>query len=169
MGKHKFYDSWWTLKQIRGGKVIWSMDKKNSLVDEGEESILEDFFRAQAAYTPAEFYVRLCNDTLAETDNLVTILNDMGAASPVNGYSAQLLERSTTGFPTKELDSGDYRIISKELTFTAAGGNIGPVTTAFLATTSDNTGKLIAFVDLAMTRTILDGDSMVVQMRIKLQ
>jgi len=165
MGRHKFYDSWWTIRHIRDGKEIWGMDKKNSLVDQGEESILESFFRGEAAYTPAGFYVRLCNDTLVETDTLITIQNEMSG----NGYSAQTLERSTVGFPTKELDATDYRIVSKELTFTAVAGNIGPVTTAYLATTSDNSGKLIAFVDLAMTRTILSGDSMVVQMRIKLQ
>lgn len=166
MGRHTFYDSWWTIKQFRNGKEIWSMDKKNSLVDEGEESMLESFFRNVSAYTPAGFYVRLCNDTLLETDTLSTILNEPAGTY---GYTAQTLERSTTGFPVKELSAGDWRIASKEITFTAAGGDIGPVTTAYLATTSDNTGKLIAFVDLAMTRTILSGDSMVVQIRIKLQ
>jgi hypothetical protein len=165
MGKHLFYDSWWKIIQYRDGKEIWSMDKKNSLVDEGEEAMLESFFRGSSTFTPTQFYIRLCNDTLTETDTLVSIQGE----PTTNGYAAQLVERSTVGFPTKDMPDGDYRITSKELTFTAAGGNIGPVTTAYLATTSDNTGKFIAFVDLAMTRTILSGDSMVVQIRIKLQ
>ena len=85
-----------------------------------------------------------------------------------NGYTAQVVEQSTVGFPTKELDAGAYRLISKVITFTASSGDIGPVTTAYLATTSSNTGKLIAYRALAMTRTILDGDAMTIQFRVKL-
>lgn len=165
MGKHLFYDSWWTIKQYRNGKEIWSIDKKNSLVDEGEEAILETFFRNGTAYIPVQFYIRLCDSSLFETGTLSSILTEPST----NGYAAQLIERSTVGFPFKDMPDGDYRITSKEVTFTASGGDIPSVTTAYLATTSDNSGKLLAFVDLAMTRTILNGDSMVVQLRIKLQ
>jgi len=165
MGKHLFYDAEWVIKLIRNGQVIWEDVGKNALADQGEEAILESFFRGDATYTPTQFYVRLCNDTLTETDVLSSVLNEPSG----NGYSAQLLERSTTGFPTKELHDGDYRIVSKELTFTASGGQIGPVITAYLATTSDNSGILLAYRSLSMTRTILDGDSMTVQMRIKLK
>jgi len=164
MGKYDWFDNIWEIKHIRNGQVIWEDTQRNSLVQEGEESILESFFRAAVGYTPVSFYVRLCNDNLVITDTLTTIINE-----PVgNGYDAQELERSTVGFPTKELDAGAYRLVSKILTFTASGGDIGPVTTAFLSTTSENTGKLIAFRALAMTRTILDGDSMTIQFRLKL-
>jgi hypothetical protein len=84
------------------------------------------------------------------------------------GYAAQLVERSTVGFPTKELSEGDWRLTSKEVTFTASGGQIGSVNTAYLATTSNNNGILIAYLALSMARTVIDGDSMIVQLRIKL-
>lgn len=164
MADYKWFDNIWTVKHWRNGKVIWEDTGHNSLVQEGEEAVLENFFRADAAYAPAGFYVRLCYDTLVVTDTLITILGEPTG----NGYTYQTLERSSVGFPTKELDSGNYRLVSKILTFTASGGSIGPVNTAYLSTTSDNAGKLIAFRPLAMTRTILDGDALTVQFRLKL-
>lgn len=164
MKRHLWFDNVWTVQHKRNGKVIWQDSGRNGLADAGEEAMLETFFRGRALYEPTEFYVRLCNDTLVETDTLVTITGEPSA----NGYAPQLLERSTVGFPTKELDEGDYRIVSKEVTFAASGGDIGPVTTAFMATTSDNSGVLIAFRALSLVRTVIDGDEMVVQMRIKL-
>jgi len=158
------YESIWVVKHIRDGKVIWEDEASNSIVQEGEEAILETFFRDDDTYAPAGFYVRLCNDTLVVSDTLSTILNEPSGS----GYSAQTLERSAVGFPTKEISESAYRIVSKILTFTAASGSIGPVTTAYLSTSSDDTGKLIAFRALAMTRTILDGDSMTIQFRVKL-
>jgi hypothetical protein len=165
MGKHKFYKSFWNIKHIRDGKEIWSIRKQNSLVDEGEEAILEAFFRLNASYTPTEFYVRLCDDTIEETDTLSIVQNEPSGFN----YTPQLVEASAVGFPVKDMFEGDYRLTSKELTFTASGGDIGPVNTVFLATTDDNTGKLIAFLDLPLTRTILNGDSMIVQFEVILE
>lgn len=164
MKKHDWFDNIWSFKHFRKGKLLWEHAGRNDLVDQGEEAILEVFFRGVSSYIPSEFYLRLCNDTLAETDALTNVLNEPSG----NGYSAQLLERSTVGFPTKEQVLGDYRLVSKEITFTASGGQIGPITTAYLATTQDNSGSLIAFKALPISRTILDGDSMIVQLAIKL-
>jgi len=158
------YESIWKIQHVRDGKVIWEDEGPNTLAQEGEESVLESFFRSGTAYDPTEFYVRLCNDSLVTTDVLSAILNEPSG----NGYTPQVIERSTVGFPTKELDSGAWRIVSKVLSFTASGGQIGPVITAYLATSSDNTGKLIAYRSLSMTRTILDTDTMTIQFRIKL-
>jgi hypothetical protein len=158
------YDSIWKIQHIRNGKVIWEDEGHNSITQEGEDALLETYFRGNTDYTPTEFYVRLCNDILVVSDNLVSVVNEPSG----NGYSAQLVERSTVGFPTKEMDALAYRLVSKVLSFTASGGDIGPVITAYLTTTSDNTGKLLAFRSLAMTRTIIDGDTMTIQFRIKL-
>jgi len=164
--RHKWFDSIWNFKIIdKDGNILWEDEGKNSLTDEGEEAIIETFFRAAAGYTPTAFYLRLCNDTLTETDTLTTVSGEPTG----NGYSAQLIERTVVGFPTKELDSGDYRLISKEVTFTADGGDIGPVTTAYLATTSNNTGKLISFRALPVTRTITDGNSGIIAIRVKVK
>lgn len=158
------YQSIWKIQHIRNGEVIWEDEGPNAITQEGEEAILESFFRGDASYTPSEFYVRLCNSTPAVDDTLATIANEPSG----NGYSPQLVERSSVGFPTKELDVGAYRIVSKTLSFTASGGQIGPVTNAYLATTTDNTGKFIAFRALSITRTILDGDTMTIQFRVKI-
>ena len=165
MKKHLWFDNIWTIQHKRNGKVIWEDSGRNGLADAGEEAMLELYFRGDAAYAPTEFYVRLCNDTLVEVDTLSEVQNEPAGTF---GYAPQLLERSSVGFPTKEFVEGDFRVNSKSLTFTASGGDIGPVTTAYMATTSDNSGKLIAFRALSLTRTVIDGDEMVVQMRIKL-
>jgi len=157
----------WEIKHIRNGKVIWEDIGKNALTQEGEEAVLETFFRgsepSSSAYIPVQFYARLCNDSLLITDKLTDILGEPSG----NGYEPILIEKNSTGFPIKELDQGSYRLVSKVVTFTASGGQIGPVITAYLSTSTDNLGKLIAYRSLAMTRTILDGDSMTIQFRIK--
>lgn len=160
---HPWYDAEWELKHIRNGKVIWSERKKNALVNEGEENILRTYFRNESA--PTQFYVRLCNDTIVETDTLASVLNEPSG----NGYAPVLIERSSTGWPTVEEDAGDYRVISKIITFTADGGAIGPISTAYIATTSDNSGKLLAANGLSIVRTILNGDQLEGTIRIKLQ
>lgn len=161
---HQFYDSRWDVKHIRDGKIIWEMtDIRNALVDEGEKNMLNTYFRQ--AEEPSEFYIRLCYDSLVETDTLATIQNE-----PVgNGYTPQLVERSVTGFPTIEMDLGDWRIISKEVQFNAVSGDYTPVNTLFLATTSDNTGKLLAFVNMRIERTVLSGDVLLASLKIKLK
>ena len=166
MKPYDYYESLWTIKHIRKNEVIWEDTGFNSLVQQGEEAILETFFRAGASYTPSAFYVRLCNDTLLITDTLATVT---GEPLSTYGYAPQLLTRDATGFPTKTINGdGNYQLTSQVLTFSATGGAVGPVTSAFLATTSDNTGKLIAFRPLSMTRTILDGDSLTIQFKVNL-
>jgi len=162
--KHPWFDCIWDFKYYSKGKLLWERSVKNALADQGEEAILETYFREGAAFTPTEFYMRLCNDSLGETDSLSAVLNEPSG----NGYAAQLIERSNLGFPTKILHEGDYRLVSKDVTFQAVGGQIGPVNTAYLSTTSDNTGKLISYVPTSVVRTILTGDSMVASIKIKL-
>ena len=155
----------WTVKHIRNGEVIWEDVGKNSLVQEGEEAMLETFFRNATSYAPTQFYVRLCNSV----PNIASTLGSIIGEANTGSYAPKLLERSSIGFPTKDITTGgNYRLTSKVITFTAAGGTIGPVTNAYLATSSDNNGKLIAFRALSMARTILNGDSMTIQMQIDL-
>jgi len=164
MAKHEFYDSRWTIKHIRGGKVIWELkEKRNALADEGEKNMLNSYFRQ--VDPPSEFYIRLCYDSLQETDTLSNVQNEPSG----NNYSPGLVERSVTGFPTIEQHEGDWRIWSKEVQFSASGGSIGPVNTAYLATTSDNSGLLLGYVGLTVERTILENDTLLVQLKIKLK
>lgn len=155
----------WKVQHIRNGEVIWEDTGKNSLVQQGEEALLEVFFRNDTDYAPTQFYVRLCNSTPSIISTLSTIVGEVTTGD----YAPKLLERSSIGFPIKDTTSGgNYRLTSKVITFTAAGASIGPVTNAYLATTSDNSGKLIAFRSLSMARTIIDGDSMTIQIQIDL-
>ena len=133
----------------------------NKLFDEGEQMMLDVFFRGGAA--PTNFYLGLANVSggvanMAETLTLATLTGEASGG----GYARQLIERSNTGWPTLALDAGDYMVTSSEETFTASGGDIGPVNVAFIATTADNTGKLISAVDLAASRTLLgaNGDAL---------
>ena len=88
---HQLYNSIWTVKHIRNGEVIWEDVGRNSLVQQGEEAILETFFRNDGAFAPAQFYVRLCNYSPLITDTLASITGE----PTTNGYAAQLLERSS--------------------------------------------------------------------------
>jgi len=164
MGKHKFYEGTWEIKhKDKAGKVLWEETRRNALADEGEQSMLDSYFRG--LNVPTAFYARLCNDTLLETDTLAAVQNEPAGTY---GYAAQTVAKSAVGFPTLEMDAGDYRVVSAAITFTASGGTIGPVNTAYLATTSNNTGKLLAYVSLSTARTLLDGDQLQVTLRIKL-
>jgi hypothetical protein len=162
--KHDWYDCIWKLEcRDINGNIKWKEEGRNGLVDEGEENMLRTYFRNESE--PTEFYVRLANDTIIETDTL----SDIAGEPSGNGYAPILIERSAVGFPIIQLDNGDYRVTSKEFTYTASGGTIGPVNLAYVATTSDNSGKLIAFKALSTTRNISDGDSLLGTFRIKLQ
>jgi hypothetical protein len=145
------------------GHELWRETIHNALADEGEEAFLDVFLRGATA--PATFYLRLYNDTPAETDGLADLTGEPSG----NGYAAEELARSAVGWPTLALDSGDYQATSATVTYTASGGSIGPVTYCVLATTSDNTGLLVSYAALSQSRTLADGESLDVTYRIKLQ
>ena len=151
----------WDVKHYRNGKLIWEETyKHNTLANQGAEAILEAFYRSNVLYAAPQFYVRLCNYSPVVSDTLATIQNEPAT----NGYAPQLVPASSVGFPYKDIaPDGNYRLTSEVVVFTASGGSIGPVMTAYIATTSDNTGKLIGYLPLSMQRTILDGDSMTYQ------
>jgi hypothetical protein len=164
--RHAFlFRQLWTIEHLdANGNVIWRQTQvPNALADEGENNILDVYYRGQNA--PTTFYCRLYNDTPLETDSLADLTGE-----PVgNGYAAQEIERSTVGWPTLALDAGDWQLTSKEVTFTASGGSWGPVTHAVLATSSDNSGLLIAFVALSTSRTLQDGETLKVTIQPKQQ
>ena len=164
MKKHNFWLGIWEFElKDKDGNVIEKYKNQNALADEGESLLLDSFFRGQNSPTGG-FYIRLFNDTPVETD----ALSDLTGEPSGNGYSAQALAQDTTDFPTLELDSGDYQVVSKSVTITSTG-TIGPVTYAVLATSSDNTGKLVAYVELSTPRTLANGESLTITLTIKLQ
>lgn len=156
----KIFDNIWTFRVVdKNGIVLFEDIGHNALSDQGEEWVLRTAFRKD--FSTEKLYVRLCNQVLAETSTLDSIVTE-----PIgNGYysdpSSLELDRSGGGFPNIETVDGDKRLRSRAVTFTAAGGAIGPVSTVYLATTpaGDNTGRLICYKALPVTQTILDGNS----------
>ena len=164
MKKHNFWVGIWDFElRDKDGNLIDKWSNRNALADEGEELMLDAFFRDAAE--PTNFYLRLFNDTPAETDSL----SDLTGEPSGNGYAAVTITRDATGWPTLELDSGDWQVVSKSCVFLADGGTIGPVIYAVLATSTDSSGKLVAYNALSTTRTLMDGDSLTVTLTIKLQ
>lgn len=153
----KILEQVWMIRHIRNGAVIYEEKKKNIIVDQGEKAIVDAFYRNRASvyFASAMFYVGLYKGSISEATILATIPNE-----PVgNGYSRQSIERSGVGWPTIEQDgNGNWRTISKTLEISAVGGDIGPVSGAFLGTSSDNSGVLIGAVSMAVERTILADD-----------
>ena len=152
----------------RGNQIGVEEVALNSLDDEGEQSVLDCYLRATNC--PVTYYLRLSDSStpcsIAETDTLTTA----SAGEPtVNGYAAQQITRDSTGWPTLGLDTGDYQAVSAVKTFAATTGSWGPVYCAFLATTSDNTGKLVAHAALSTGRTLAAGESLQVTYRLKMQ
>lgn len=145
----------------KNGQLIWEDTINNDLAQEGGESMLDSYLRNQNH--PPTFFIRLYNDTPVKTDGLADLVNEASG----NGYAAQEVPRSTGGWVSLALDSGDFQAVSSQETFSASGGSWGPVTYAVLATTSNDTGKLIAFVVLSTARTLADGESLKVTLKIK--
>ena len=149
----------------KNGKLLWEeLKRPNSLADEGEYMFLDVTLRNGTA--PSNYYLRLYNATPTDTSNLTSIA---GSEASGNSYTAQTVERNTTGWPTLALDSGDYRATSSTETFTASGGSWGPVTYCVLATSTDSSGKLVSYVALSQSRTLQSGESLQVTYRLKLQ
>lgn len=145
------------------GALKWQETAHNALADEGEQYFLGVGLRGTTM--AANTYLRLFNDTPAETDTLSTLTGEPSGS----GYSAQTLSSDATGWPTLGLDSGDYQATSATKTFTASGGTIGPVTYLVLATSTDGTGKLLSYAALSTSRTLSDGDSLNVTYKLKMQ
>lgn len=125
----------------------------NFLADEGEEAILDVFFRG--ATPPTSFYFRLFNDTPVETDGLSDLTGEVSGT----GYAAIAVARNSTDFPTLALNSGDFRVTSATKVFTA-GGAWSAATYLVLATSTDASGLLVAARPLSATRTLANGDTL---------
>lgn len=132
----------------------------NDLADEGEKDILDVYFDVQAVR--ATLYGRLYNDTPSETDTLASLLNEQAGS----GYAAIAITRGTD-WTAPALDAGDMQTDMTTKTFTATGAWTA-VTYFVLATTSGAGGLLIAYSALSATRTLASGESLNVDLSVKL-
>ena len=164
--EHGFFD---LTARDSDGNIRWQeLNVPNALANEGEYLILDVMFRGNTA--PTGYFLRLYNTTPSLTSTLSTLSTFEPATA--NGYApaSQGITKDATGWPlVPQLVTSHYEITSKSITITASGGTIGPVTYAALSTTSDNTGKLVAYAALSATRTLQIGDSLAMTYKIRLQ
>ena len=160
------------IQHIRNNKVIYE-DKniKNTLHAGGELYMLTTCFNNPSVYPPANYYFGLDNRSSIEVNQTIEDISGEPANSPNDtGYARQAVASSGDNF-VLETVNGIYRATSKIITFSAniAGNGFGPVSKLFLATSSDNTGILIASNALSTTFTLTPGDSITVRMALSLQ
>ncbi len=141
------------------GGILWQSEWiKNFLADEGEKDVLDVYLRGAAA--PASFRVRLFADTPVETDSLASLSGEPGGST---GYVSPTVNRDATqnGWPTLENAGGDFRAVTRTLTFRCTGPNAYPaIQYAALCTTSDNTGKLVDATALTQSRALKSGETL---------
>jgi len=101
---------------------------------------------------PANFYVGLAIDELVVGDGLADILNEPSG----DGYARVAVASDNVDITIGA--SGDYiEAVFKQVEFLADGGDWGTITVVFIATTADDSGKLIA--SKSTSHEINDGDS----------
>lgn len=140
----------------------------NIFHDEGEEYLVKVAFTEETA-VPANHYIGLDDRaSLAEGDTLTTV----NATEPSgNGYARVAVATDNVDY-TATQPAGNWQVASKTVTFTASGGPIpaaGVVDNMFLCDQASGTaGDLYASVALSTSRTILDGDSLNVDITIEI-
>jgi hypothetical protein len=129
---------------------------------EGLQFMLEVSFSEEQS-VPANFYIGLATDaSLAEDASL----GDQTEVSGT-GYARQAVASDNVDFTSASTGTNDRKITTKTVTFTAGGTWTG-ANTVFLATTINDTGKLIASAPLSETRTLVVDDTLTVAMQIDL-
>ena len=131
---------------------------------EGLEYILETAF-SESQSVPANFYIGLCEDASVAEDAALADLTELSG----NNYARVAVPSgSHVGFTSESVGTNDRKVTTVTVTFTASGGAWNGAIHCFLATTVDDSGKLIAASALSATRTLQDGDSLEVSMVITL-
>lgn len=105
------------------------------------------------------YYVGLCEeaeDAIANTASLSDLTELSG-----NGYAREAVDADATGLVSAPSGTDGRSLTTPVVTFTASGGAWNQARTKFLATTIDNTGKLISTepVDSGAGVELADGES----------
>ena len=164
----------------KDGNLKWEENAENAVFDEGEQSILDVYFRGATA--PTSFFIGLLKNSLATIPVETTTMGTLTVAThePTNatepGYSArQTVNRDGTaaGWPTLALNSGDYQVTSKVVSWTASANWTGTIRWLFMttgsATVGNTTGLLLSVSQLSADRLLLSGDQLQITYNIKLQ
>lgn len=134
----------------------------NALTDEGENAILESFFRNN--HTPT-FHLGLWNDgAIAETDTIASLTAEQSGA----GYARIPVVRGTSDWGAAALDAGDHKTTSATKQFSASGTWIQSQDLVLVSPLSGTAGSLYAWIALSPARTLGSGDTLDVNMGVKL-
>lgn len=164
----------WTMKHRRPfleglfKKLLFKdIDKKNTLMDEGELDILNTYFRGTSI--PTTFYFGLGNNggtpgVPAETVILTGITEVSGT-----GYARIEVVKGVTDWGAPVVDAGDYMTTTVVKTFTGGAGGWTAADYLFLTDQASGTaGPLIATVALSASRVLLENDTLDVSLKAKL-
>ena len=153
---------------LRGEYILTFKDGKqiivpNTIVAEGAEQFLAELFNGTAA---ASLHLGLCNQVPDNGDVLAAILSEPTIG--VNGYARKALARNSTDFPSIATANNESFVTSKQLTFTASGGDFdAPFSRFFLCDQlSGFVGTLFSYsAALSTPVTLADGVSFDAQYR----
>jgi hypothetical protein len=127
---------------------------QNAVADEGEQSVLNVWLRAQS--NPSKYLALLNQASPGETTTMATMTETDTPGS--HGYNRQQLLTTDWGAPS--LVSGDYKSTAAEVTFGPAVTTSWTLTHAVLVTVSTGTsGLFLLFIALSATTTIAVGQS----------
>lgn len=127
---------------------------RNAVADEGEQSVLNVWLRAQS--NPSKYLLLLNQASPGETTTLATMTETTTAGT--QGYARQQLLTTDWGVPS--LTGGDYKSTAAEVTFGPASSSSWTLTHAVLGTASTGTsGLFLLFIALSATTTIAVGQS----------
>jgi hypothetical protein len=133
----------------------------NQLADEGEQMMLDCSFRG--AVNTGNLFFALVGQAPSETTTMATLAGELTVA---NGYARIAVARNTTDWPTLALQGGDFRADSATKTFTATGTWAAATHLCLVSSASGTSGLFIAWSALSATRTLVNGDTLQVSMRI---
>ena len=134
----------------------------NALVDEGELDFLDVYLEDQAVR--ASTFFRLYSDgAIAETDTLATLTNEVAGG----GYGGITVTRGTD-WSAPALDGGDGQSTSVSKVFTATATWSAADELVWATVASGTVGLFLGFVALSATRTLTNGDTLTVDLAVKL-
>lgn len=128
----------------------------NTIVEEGAEAYFARMFQGSAI---TGYFVGLCDQGPIHADQLADITSEPTIG--VNGYARQQLQQNGTDWPTIDTQNEESSIISKQVDFTASGGDFDQAhSRLFLCSVVSGAGILYAYsAALQTATTVLDTET----------
>jgi hypothetical protein len=169
------WNGWFDLEWNIQGE-IYRDRAYNSLYNQGEQDVLEVFFRAATAPTGFNLGLLKTSYTIVITDTMTQVAASELSNASDGGYSArQALTRDNTGWPVSALNGGYWQLTTAQVIWTASGAWADTAGYLFLmsggsTTPGDVTGRIIAAAAMSPTRQLqASGDTLKATYNVKLQ